>query len=46
MRYFKDENGSKGGPHENEILTIFKYQQKPLQTVWVEKVDKKMGSFV
>ena len=42
--YFTDQNGTNGGPHENEFWLFPKSEMNI--TNWAEKVDEKMGSFV
>ena len=42
MRYFTDQNGPKGGPHQKNF-GYFQIQKWMLQTVRAEKVDENSG---
>ena len=42
---FSDHKGPKGGPYENELLTIFKWKYEFPKELGLEKQKKKMGSF-
>ena len=44
LRNFTDQNGSKGGPHENKFWLFL--NTKTIVTITLEKVDAKMTSFV
>ena len=41
LRYFTDQNEPKVGPHENEYFEYFQILKYILQTVRLEKVDRK-----
>ena len=44
FRYFADQNGPKGGPHENEFWQFSNVRMSSINRV--QKADEKMGSFV